>query len=301
MTDTEIIVEDESDLDIEIVDETPPEDKDKPLLPEDQEDEGEPDPEELAAYSEKVRKRIERLTFEKHDQRRKREAAEREVQKAVEFSRMALNRIREYEAAMSQVEQFGVDQAKSSLEVRIAQAKADIKEALESADGEALAKAQEELARLVPQHEQYSRYQPRQQYEEQQYIAPPPPQQQAPDPKFVDFVKRNPWFQTEEDMTKFALGLHAYYEKFNPQAIGTDEYYRDIESEVKKVYGAKAGAVAAKNPPPSGPNPTRNGSVSKTSAPRKSVTLTADEVRLIKRLGITPQQYAAEKLKEMSQ
>lgn len=287
------------DFDIEVVDTTPEEDRGKDLLPDEAENEGEPSEDELASYSANVRKRIERLTFEKHDQRRKREAAEREAQKAAEFAQHAMRRLKEYESALGQYEQFGVDQAKSRLETEISQVKAAIKQAVDQGDGDALAEAQEKLARLAPQHEQYSRYVPRGP-EPATEAAPyyPQQQQQAPDEHFVGFISRNPWFNADEEMTTYALGIDMRYRAERPDLVGSPEYYADIESRVKKRFSGSGKAQAPRTtsvaPPSSG---VPRGTTGKAS--RKSVTLTSDEMRLINRLGITPQQYAAEKLKEI--
>ena len=71
-----------SDYEIEIVDDRPPEDRRPPKA----ESKSESDDEELGDYSEKVQKRLNKLKFDYHEERRQREAAERMREEAVKIA-----------------------------------------------------------------------------------------------------------------------------------------------------------------------------------------------------------------------
>ena len=77
------------DVEIEVVDDTPEPDRDRaPLKAEKQEDEGQE--EELDKYSESVQKRMNQLTHRYHDERRAREAIERQNQEAISIAQAVL-------------------------------------------------------------------------------------------------------------------------------------------------------------------------------------------------------------------
>ena len=66
----------DSGFELEIVDDTPEEDRNKPRRPEDAEPQI-PEDDEIANYSENVQKRIKQLKFEYHEERRRKEEASR--------------------------------------------------------------------------------------------------------------------------------------------------------------------------------------------------------------------------------
>ena len=68
---------DDSGFELEIVDDTPEEDKGKPRRAEDAEAQI-PEDDEIANYSESVQKRIKQLKFEFHEERRRKEEGRRE-------------------------------------------------------------------------------------------------------------------------------------------------------------------------------------------------------------------------------
>ena len=77
---------DDSGFELEIVDDTPEEDKGKPRRAEDAEAQI-PEDDEIANYSERVQKRIKQLKFEFHEERRRKEEASRLREEAVNYAR----------------------------------------------------------------------------------------------------------------------------------------------------------------------------------------------------------------------
>lgn len=75
----------EEDLDIEVVDDTPQEDR-RPPRDETREAAPQNEEDELKNYSEGTRKRIKRLKYEFHEERRQRERADREKQEALNYA-----------------------------------------------------------------------------------------------------------------------------------------------------------------------------------------------------------------------
>ncbi len=297
MSDQELNVdlENEDDLEIVIDDDTPDADKGFDPLPEKTEEEQEE--EEIAGVGERVKKRIDKLTAEKHDARRKYEAAQREAEEAARAVQVLLERDRAYQEQLRTYEGGFVNQAKGRVEAELVQAKAEFKAAFEEGNADRMAEAQDKIARLAPQHEQYSRYRPQEPAPQPQVPQAPKPQPKAYDPtadqNLKAFMDENPWFNTDSEMTAYAMGLHQQAAIHDPDKVGTPEYYSEISSKVKKAFG--------KEPAPAKPRTSPTAPVTRgaPSAPaRKQVTLTASQVRLATRLGLTPRQYAESLLKE---
>ena len=78
-TKSDEVEEVESDLDLEVIDDRPPEDRRPPK----KEVSSQEDEDELEGYSDKVKKRINKLKYEQHEERRQREAAEK-MQRVIE-------------------------------------------------------------------------------------------------------------------------------------------------------------------------------------------------------------------------
>lgn len=280
----------EEELEILIEDDVPDQDKGFTPPAEDAEDPDAPDDnEELVDVGARVKKRIDRLTFEKNEQRRAREAAERERDEAARVAQLLIERDKQAQAQLRQYETGFVGQAKGRVEAEILQAKQEFKTAFEAGDADAMAEASDKMARLAPQHEQYSRYKPA---PEPEYKAPEPAPQQRPydpsaDQNLMEFMDANPWFRTDPDMTALAVGLHQQAAMNEPHTVGTKEYYAKIAEKVKTAFPPK-GEPARKPIAPVSPV-TRGAS---SNPARKQVTLTASQVRLAARLGLTPKQYA---------
>jgi hypothetical protein len=79
MAEEAVEVATESDVEVEVIDDTPEEDR---VAPRDQEAAADFDisEDEIGQYSDRVQKRIKRLKYEFHEQRRARETAERQNQ-----------------------------------------------------------------------------------------------------------------------------------------------------------------------------------------------------------------------------
>jgi hypothetical protein len=129
--------------------------------------------------------------------------------------------------------------------------------------------------------------------------APP-----EPDEKAKTWLRSNPWFGQEEEMSGYAYGVHERLIKREGITPLSDDYYNRIDAAMRHrfpEYFDEEGGQEVDLRPQSAPRrtpvvaPARRVSA---SAPRK-VSLTATQVALAKRLGLTPEQYAASMVKEM--
>lgn len=294
-------VEDQDDdLEVEIVDDTPPEDRNRKPLPEDKVKELEEDS-DVEEYSEKVKKRINEMRKAWHDERRAREASQRERDEAVRIAQMAYQERQQYLQQLQQGETWALEQAKRRVELEVEAAKAAYRTAYESGDTDKVVEAQAALNNAVYQFQQVSgltpRYQqapvqkpeamvnsPQAQPQPQQYRAP------EPEPRARQWNDENKWFGEDDEMTSFALGVH---QKLIRDGVDprSEEYYERIDARMREVFPAKFGVK--KRQPSTVVAPVGR------SPKGKKVVLTQTQVALAKRLGITPEAYARELVKQM--
>lgn len=295
-------------FELEIVDDLP---KQPPKESQNAEDE-----DELLGYSDKVRKRINKLKYEQHEAQRQREAAEKMREEAIRFAQQVVTKNQQYESLIQRGEGALVSQIKARASLALDQAKNLYKDAYEAGDAQKIIEAQEKLlnaqteVREAEKHERVLQNRPRQQAPQPQYTpqnyVPPQPQVPQPSQKALNWTKKNPWFgpQGNRSMTALAYGIHETLIREEGVQADTDEYYQKIDAVMRQRfpdYFEKDDEVQVITSPaqrtPStvvAPSNRNNG-----ARPRK-IQLSASQVSLAKRLGISPEQYAKQLIKESS-
>lgn len=295
-------IEDEDDFELEIIDDTPEQDRDKARRPEGVEPEL-PEDDEIASYSESVQKRIKKLKYEFHEERRAKEDAARLRDEAVTFAQREREERLRLQRVLEEGEGVLVNQAKQRLAVQLAQAKTDFKNAYETGDADAMADAQSRMADLKNEEYRLNSYRPP--ARQQQAPAPvqqPKPTVPAPSSKAQEWAQKNPWFMRngDEDITALAMGTH---EKLVRSGVApdTDQYYTQIDAAVRRAFPDRFADAFEEVKPQRRQAGNVVAPAGRTSAqtPRK-VVLTSTQVSLAKRLGLSPQQYAAQLLKDSS-
>ena len=294
----------ESDSDdgfeIEVVDDTPEEDKGKPRRAENAQP-NVPEDDEVEKYSEGVQKRIKQLKFEYHEERRAKEESARLQEEALRFAQQVKAENEQLRKTLSEGEGVLVNQAKGRVSAELDKAKAAFKVAYEAGDPDALLAAQEQLNVLQNEKVRYDNYKPQPQRAEPapqpQYEAPAA-QPPKPDKRAMEWASRNDWFEKDPEMTGYAYGLH---EKLVKSGVDprTEEYYNELDTAVRRVFPDKFGDEIIEESAPQ----RQAGNVVAPAArsgkrPRK-VQLTSTQVSLAKRLGLSNEQYAAQLMKEM--
>jgi hypothetical protein len=292
-TGTEFEVDLGDEVEIEVVDDTPDEDKGRPALDTPVDD---PTDDELKEYSGKVQDRIKKLTHARHDERRRADALMRENE---ELQRVAKTALAERESMRGQYikgAEVLANQTKAVADKSVQEAKAKLKAAHEAFDTDAIVEAQAELNEAQMRKNQIDNFRPSSQAQETVVES----QQQAPaaapnlDTKTKTWLARNKWFGEggDEAMTGFALGLHQKLVKKNGEGYTrTDEYYSQIDAAMRQTFPTRFKPKAGTER-----QSTVVAPATRVTTPRK-VTLTATQVALAKRFGLTNQQYAAELLK----
>jgi hypothetical protein len=272
--------------------------------------------EELSDYSEKVRKRINKLKYEQHEAMRQRESAERMREEAVKFAQQLATKNQQYESLLQRGEGALVAQIKARASLALDQAKSLYKEAYEAGDSQKIIDAQEKLHNAQTEFREAERHERVLQTRRPQQAQPVPqttqnyvsPQPQVPQPssKALEWTKKNPWFgpQGNRAMTALAYGIHETLIREEGVQADTEEYYEKIDSVMRQRFpdyfekdeAVQVTAAPAQRTPSTvvAPSNRNNG-----ARPRK-IQLTATQVSLAKRLGLTPEQYAKQLIKESS-
>ena len=302
---------DEDDFEVEVVDDTPEEDRGRERRPESAEADV-PEDDEIASYSESVQKRIKKLRYEFHEERRAKEEAARLRDEAINFAKKERDERLKMQGVLHQGEAALLAQAKQRLALQLDQAKLAFKTAYESGDADAMADAQASLAGLKAEEVRIANYRPAQRPTEapagqaQPQQAPTRPAQpapaQQPSQRAREWSSSNPWFgrSGDEDMTALAMGMH---EKLVRSGVApdSDEYYNQINATVRRAFPDRLADTQDEVKPQRRQAGNVVAPAGRTSAqtPRK-VVLTSTQVSLAKRLGLSPQQYAAQLLKDSS-
>jgi len=282
---------DGNEIDIEVVDDTPPEDRGRKPLEKD------PDvsDDELQQYSKGVQERIKELRHGYHDERRAKESAEREREQAVQMAQQILEENKRLKGTLKQGEAAYLEAAKQKASIEYEVAKRKLLEAKSNGDIEGEVEAQEEFLSAQLTKQKLDAYE-NNSLQTQEYDLNT--QQEVNRPKQVDtraeaWHRVNPWFWKDRVMTGAALGLHEdlVSSGYDPRS---DDYYRELDSRLRDLFPSRLKADTPEKPEKKRP-PTVVASANRSN-PSKKVTLSASEVALAKRLNIPVEVYAKQKL-----
>jgi len=307
---------DTGEIDIEVVDDRP-EDDQRGAPASKSEDDGAASDEELAQLGQRAQKRIKKLKWEYHEERRAKESSDRLANEAVNYTQnlqtenqRLLKLVQDSQTALTQQSR---DKADASLVI----AQENFKRAHESGDSDQITLAQQHLTnaqlaqayapavsqKIIDNWKQQVMAENQQIAAQQQQYIPEPIQ---PDVKAMEWQERNQWFGVDKEMTSFAYGVHEKLvgdEGIDPES---EQYYELIDSRMKEVFPTQFGSSSQRTnstmvvdtAPPRRKTVVASASRNSGAKPR-TVRLTETQVRLAKRLGLSPQQYAAQLMKEM--
>lgn len=299
--DVQFEVEGDETPEIEVVDDTPEQDRGRKPLDKEVND---PTDDELQAYSDNVKNRIKELTHARHDERRAREAAQREKEEAFRLAQAAIEENKKLKERLSQGETHFVSQTQKLAEVELEKAKTALKAAHESGDTEAFAEAQIALNQAVFALERAKAMKPTPLRKEenpdnvapQQAAQPPVP---TVDPKATAWQQKNSWFGKDDEMTSFALGLHNKLVKAGYDTK-SDDYYKAIDTRMRQVFPDQFKSEKTEEKPEApARKPATVVAPSTRATSAKKIVLTQTQVALAKRLGLPLDVYARQVAEEM--
>jgi len=273
----------------ELLQETKEPEKEVEAKPEpkfEQKEETEEDP-GLAEYSEKVQKRIKRLTFQAKE-------AERRERAAVEYAKGLKNKYESIEKKFEDTDTNYLKEYDARIESEREKAKSELKNALDNNDTDQILEAQDKLTKLAVEKEKVSMSLADKETKKKEVESQPADQAaEQPQPrisqKAQDWASENEWFGSDRVLTSAAMGIH---EDLLGEGIDaeTDEYYNQINKRMKEYFPQK---FATSTEEKTKAAPVQNvASVSRRSGGRKSVKLTKSQVVIAKKLGVPLEEYA---------
>jgi hypothetical protein len=293
-----------SEIEIEIIDDTPEYDQKRNPMPKDIVENLEKD--ELEEYDDEVKEKLKQMKKVWHDERREKEAANREREEAISYARKISEenrKVAEENKKMRQMISSGekeyVETIQSSANMSLEMAKKAYKEAYESGDVDQVMEAQQKLQEANLRLLRANSYKPTALQEEKFEVQTQPEQIQSvpkPDERATDWQKQNRWFGSNKVMTATALGLH---EELKDQgvSVGSDEYYETLNKTMRRRFPEQFEETREEeiSKAPAARSKTRSvvAPAVRTTSPQR-VRLTETQVNLSKKFGLTPEQYAIE-------
>lgn len=296
-------VEEEEEVELEIIDDVPEEDRDRePSEPPEDVTE-----EELESYSAKVRQRIKHFTKGYHDERRAKEQALRERQELERFARQLYEENQNLKGSVGKSRTALLEQAKRVVANELESAKRLYREAYESGEADRVLEAQEKLNNAQLKMSKINSVKPEAlqqppanvQTANRQPQPSQPPARPTVDEKTQEWAKKNDWWGKDKEMTSFALGYHQTLAD-NGVKVGSEEYYNRIDKRLREVFPERLGVTkeTREEEVPKTKAKSVVAPTSRTQSPKK-VTLTRTQLAIAKKFGLTPQQYAAQLVKDM--
>tara|TARA_Y100000592_G_scaffold100768_1_gene182662 strand:- start:2052 stop:2966 length:915 start_codon:yes stop_codon:yes gene_type:complete len=285
------VLEDDSDVfEIDVVDDRPEDDQVEPRSSESDDNDS-----EIEEVGGRAQKRINKLKYEFHEERRSKEAAERMREEAVRYAEQVAQENQQLKEVLERGEKVLISEMRGRADAALEKARIDYKTAYESGDPDQLIVAQEALNRSQSEKMMAERSVP-----QMENAPPPPPPPKAPDPRLERWLGDNSWFGKDREMTSFAYGVHeklVMNDGVNPES---EEYYQKIDQRMREVFPSQFGVdTGAEEPAASRRSSTVVAPADRSSGKPRRVQLTSTQVALAKRLGITPEQYAKQLLKEI--
>ena len=262
--------------------------------------------EEIAQYSENVQKRIKQLKYEFHEERREKEAAQRQNEEAVKYAQQIMQERDGLRATIAKGNEALYSVTQQKLDTAMTAAEGRYRDAYEEGDTEKIVEAQRGMTEAAVEKKQFEQYKPQEDRVTETDTPSEVPQGQPQvtvDPRAKEWLSKNRWFGNGPDknveMTGFAYGVHEELVRSGIDPTSKpDDYYAEVDRRIQDRFPEQFGGVeetrGSTPPQPVVASARRSGGNS------RKVQLTRSQVDLAKRLGLTKEQYAAQVAKEMA-
>ena len=237
---------------------------------------------EVEEYSEKVQKRIDKLTYNQRE-------AERQRDEAIRVAGALRNKVEEFEQKNSQTNQALFQEYNGRVVTELELEKDKYRKSITEGDIEAQLASQQNIAKLAVEQETLSRAQKQREAQAKNGKA----QQQPPavDPRATTWAKKkeNSWFGRDEAMTAAAFAIDKKMQEEGTDPTAAD-YYELLDEKIQEAFPhkfekeSKSFPVQAVGRNSVGTNPNTR----KT----KKVKLTASQQAIAKKLGVPLEEYA---------
>ena len=254
-----------------------------------------PAEEELDNYSDKVKKRIDKLTARLRETQRREEAA-------LEYARNVKQQNESLEEQYKKTDTERLQEAQGRVDSHVIALKQVIRKAREEGDIDTETEAQQRLTSMIWEQNKLNETtnQRRQEAEAPKTPVEQPeilrPRMPEPDVKAEEWAEKNSWFGTNTVMTHAVRGIHmdlVQKEGFDPS---TDEYYSEIDRRMSQIFPSEYDSTPTqtdnrRNRPVQTVAPATRSSGVNNSA-RRSVRLSPSQVAIAKKLGVPLEEYA---------
>ena len=268
----------------------------KELLQETKQLEPEPEPvakeeadedEGLKDYSDKVQKRIKKLTFQVRE-------AERKERAALDYAKGLKEKFESAEKRFEETDTNYLKEYDARIDAERDQAKNALKLALDSQDSEKIMEANDALTKLAVEKEKVSMSLQDKEARKKEQESQPQTQEQITPPvsqRAQKWAEDNDWFGSDRVLTNAAMSIH---EELVQQGIDgeSDEYYNQINKRMKEYFPQKFAQSSTEEQPQKAAPVQNVASVSRRQGGRKSVKLTKSQVVIAKKLGVPLEEYA---------
>ena len=237
---------------------------------------------EIEEYSDKVQKRIDKLTYKQRE-------AERQRDEALRVAQTLQGKVQEYEAKSEEDNQALFKEYNGRVSTELEQAKDKFRKSVEVGDVEGQVSSQQDIAKLAVEQESLSRQEKQQTKNEgaNGYSSAPPV-----DPRATSWAqkKENSWFGRDRVMTSAAFEIDKEMQEqgINP---AVPDYYEQLSEKIKEAFPHKFEQEERKSPPVQAVGRTSVGANPNTRKSKK-VKLTASQQAIAKKLGVPLEEYA---------
>jgi hypothetical protein len=246
---------------------------------------------EMDQYSDKVKKRIDKLTWKVRE-------AEREKEAALVFAQNVQKELQETQKKTYDIDKGYMSESEVRNKMASDLARQNLITAREAGDYHKEEEARQALTKLDLEAERIrvTKSKKEQEYEQfskelennaQQVIQQPRPQ---PSDKALAWAEKNTWFRSDADMTDYAQRIHRglVAEGFDTES---DDYYDELTNRVKNKFPESFEGSDQTIRGNTIAQPVASATRSATTG-RKSVKLTASQVKIAKKLGVPLTEYA---------
>ena len=296
----------EDKIEIEIEDDTPPEDRGVKPMPKEIVQKLEED--ELDKYSAEAKEKLAQLKKVWHDERRRADSSDREREEAINVAQRLFAENKKLKQAYSTGEKTYIETVQNATELELEVAKRGYKEALETGDSDRIVEAQAKLNSAAIKSDKVKDFRPSALQEQENEVQIPQLQERVvtPDAKTQEWTEKNAWFGPKKSMTAYALGLHEeLIDEYGKTFVGTDQYFQRIDKEMRKVFSEYFDTlepqtkvdVEEESKPSQKSKPSTVVAPATRSTSSKQIRLKPSQIALARKLGLSPEQYARELLK----
>ena len=256
-----------------------------------QKEESKPEPkvDDLSDVSDKVKRRIDKLTFKVRE-------AERREKAAIDYAQSIKKELDTTNTRFSKTSKSYIEQFSARVTAEQEKAKAVLRDAIAEQDADKIAEANSRIAQLAVEAEKVKMTAAEEEAKEEkakshaveqsQTQQPQNPTYAQPSGKAKSWAEKNEWFGSDRIMTSAAFQAHQdlVEQGFDAES---DEYYNEIDKVMKENFPHKF------SQPQEQKKPVQTvASAQRNQSGRRSVKLTKSQIVIAKKLGVPLEEYA---------